>query len=194
MVEEQEKIKKRTDYGTTEGELSFETDEESDWLNVPSDYASIIDNPIYKTLSEFKKTYIKNEVFALELFRQLNESFVEFDEMIDNYDYADMDIVKKMKILLNQYRTWSLALRQNIFLSKEKMSEVLDIHNNYYVSKKRFEDFKDEAEEALAESEKGHKITLNIDNQNRFTVPSKWNWKKGDKIMMKKISGDGRES
>jgi len=177
---------KREDYGIDEREVDFQTKEGEEWLNVPIDYDTVVANPLYKVLGEFKKSYIKNEQFSLEFFRQLASTLTNFDEHLTNFeDYADMDIVKLMQVILLQYRNWMLAMRANSFLAKDAMEEVLAITDDYYISKNEFEDFKEECEINLAESEEGSKFKIELDDVGKWRVPE--SFADGDRVVIKKI-------
>jgi hypothetical protein len=125
----------RTDYGISEEEMSFDREKISIYkIKIDDSYIGILNQPANKVFAEFEKEFKRNDVEAFERFKDLNVSLGDLNKTREAHPFYDeMDIVTMMREILVRYKNWATALRQTAFLAKEKMKEIYDIIEKYYI-------------------------------------------------------------
>ena len=163
---------KRGDYGIHDEDVNFSRDTD-EWLNKIEPYEKVLDNPSDAVINDFKKSFLENEQLGLEMFRQLEQSLIEFNNECDDFNYEDMDIVKLMSRILLQFKSWIVVLRRNTFLAKNKLIELETILAKHYITKIDYEHRLEELQNKFYDGEDtikeyGEKIkVLDEDNSKR---------------------------
>lgn len=142
----------RNDYGLKDQEWGYTKQKEESWLPISDSYDDVVENPINQVLGSFKNEFLKNEVNSQALFQQLNSDLIEFSDRISESPfYERMPIVMLVENILTKYVNWASSMRQNIFLSKEKMQEIYTTIEKHYIRKEEVNRISDEANAAMAE-------------------------------------------
>lgn len=182
----EEELKSRIDYGISEEEFEFKRDEiagAEKTLKRVEKTNTAFDN----FLENFERQYLRNEQVAFDNFEQLAGYLAELNDMVNqNFYYKDMQLMMKVEIILLKYKEWANALRQNSFLAREKMAEIQSVVDKEFITKEKYNTFKEEAEETFKELGKGDILEVKkYEKESLIIIPSEFKKKYKDGVKVK---------
>jgi hypothetical protein len=183
--------KKRGSYGIEDKEVSFDSSDQESEINKEYDD---LDGSLRDELKIFTRLFLRNEDHSASMFLDLSEKITEFQSNLDqNYYYNEMDIIKLTKEILRIYRLWAISLRQNIFLSKEKIKIMAKKVKKDYVSQEYFNrtmeeyniqrEIEEHTEVAEVKISKDRELLIRVKDSGKTFSPI---YEKGDLIYIRK--------
>lgn len=167
MAEETEKkveAREGQEYEIREADMAFGKNIETLFENLDTTYEGIKENPANLILSNFEKDFLQNERTSSELFTQLNYQLQELDNMFnENHYYNEMLIVRVFKEILIRFKNWATSLRQQAFLSKQKMVEMKKIIDENYFSEGQISELRTQYEQIVSDLKKENEALKVVD-------------------------------